>query len=455
MTLDRLLAKSWDGDPYAESVTLPGHLRDVHAAALAVFNTSADDQLMALGLDPGFWRDRMKRIVLFAAALHDFGKANDRFQEMIRGNRRQPQGLRHEWVTYLMLAQPGWREWSQQGFPDPRDWHITLWCITGHHPGHRRLSPPEPVEGAGCALAVILEHPDAQEGLKWVSDVLTLPDPPTGLDLNFSLVESLPENAFGELRRCMRNEQRIWQGLADEDRRLVAACKAFLIAADVAGSALPRKERDLVIRKDWVVTALSTRPDPADISGLVEERLQGQLLRPFQESVASSTGRVTLVRAGCGTGKTVAAYLWAARQWPGRRLYFCYPTTGTATEGYRGYLFSEHDGRSKYGAALFHSRADVDIELILGVAADSDEHDEQLRIQALEAWGTPIAACTADTVLGLVQNHRRGLFAWPALAASAFVFDEIHAYDAQLFGALLRVVAGGQEVRESGGVVAA
>ena len=37
-----------------------------------------------------------------------------------------------------------------------------------------------------------------------------------------------------------------------------------------------------------------------------------------------------------------------------------------------------------------------------------------------------------------MQNNKRGLFAWPALAQSAFVFDEIHAYDDRLFGALLR-----------------
>ncbi|HEY2910951.1 MAG TPA: CRISPR-associated helicase Cas3', partial [Gemmataceae bacterium] len=51
---------------------------------------------------------------------------------------------------------------------------------------------------------------------------------------------------------------------------------------------------------------------------------------------------------------------------------------------------------------------------------------------------TPIVACTVDTVLGLVQNNRRGIFAWPAFAGAAFVFDEIHAYDDRLFGALLR-----------------
>ena len=71
-----------------------------------------------------------------------------------------------------------------------------------------------------------------------------------------------------------------------------------------------------------------------------------------------------------------------------------------------------------------------------------ESNDEGLvRIQSLEAWSTPVVNCTADVVLGLVQNHRRGLYAFPALAGSAFVFDEIHAYDDRLFGALLRFLA--------------
>jgi CRISPR-associated endonuclease/helicase Cas3 len=38
----------------------------------------------------------------------------------------------------------------------------------------------------------------------------------------------------------------------------------------------------------------------------------------------------------------------------------------------------------------------------------------------------------------LIQNQRKGLYAFAGLAHAAVVFDEIHAYDAQLFGALLR-----------------
>src|SRR5262249_26282026 len=141
---------------------------------------------------------------------------------------------------------------------------------------------------------------------------------------------------------------------------------------------------------------------------------------------------------------------WAASRHPQRRLYFCYPTTGTATEGFKDYLFpmdvtpDDNDPDIErvrgIGAKLFHSRADVDFEIILSTGADSaaEEQEQAARAEALEAWSTPVVACTVDTVLGIVQNNRRGLFAWPALAQSSFVFDEIHAYDDRLFGALLR-----------------
>jgi CRISPR-associated endonuclease/helicase Cas3 len=115
----------------------------------------------------------------------------------------------------------------------------------------------------------------------------------------------------------------------------------------------------------------------------------------------------------------------------------CYPTTGTATEGFKDYL---HNPDAEHNYRLFHGRADVDLAGLLPVRGDEPnaEADAAARLEALDAWGTPVVSCTVDTVLGLVQNSRRGLFAWPALAGAAFVFDEIHAYDDRLFGALLR-----------------
>lgn len=175
-------------------------------------------------------------------------------------------------------------------------------------------------------------------------------------------------------------------------------------------------------------------------------RLAGQPRRAFQEHAAATGARVTLVRAGCGTGKTVGAYLWAALRCPGRRLYVCYPTTGTATEGFRDYLYDPDERLGRFGADLFHGRADVDLEVVLGAGRDDESPETEVatRMESLDSWSTPIVSCTVDTVLGLVQNNRRGLYGWPAVAGAAFVFDEIHAYDQALFGALLRFL---QEVR--------
>src|SRR5437763_14627776 len=88
------------------SMRLSGHLADVLEAATRVLDATGDDQLRALGLDPDQYRDRLRQCVRLAAAVHDIGKANDHFQGMIRGVRdvrQNPQGLRHEWVSVLIL----------------------------------------------------------------------------------------------------------------------------------------------------------------------------------------------------------------------------------------------------------------------------------------------------------------------------------------------------------------
>ncbi|MEQ8960382.1 MAG: CRISPR-associated helicase Cas3, partial [Coleofasciculus sp. C2-GNP5-27] len=162
----------------------------------------------------------------------------------------------------------------------------------------------------------------------------------------------------------------------------------------------------------------------------IKQRLQGKQLRPFQQKIAATPHRITLVKAGCGTGKTVGAYAWA-KKWAGdRKLFFGYPTTGTATQG-----FIDYAHETKIEADLMHSRADLDREILF--SGDEDEGIED-RLAALTAWRQKLIVCTVDTVLGLMQNNRRSLYSWSAIAQAAFVFDEVHAYDHRLFGALLR-----------------
>ena len=50
-------------------------------AAIRVLDATADDQLRALGLDVERYRERLRRCVRLAAAVHDLGKANDHFRK--------------------------------------------------------------------------------------------------------------------------------------------------------------------------------------------------------------------------------------------------------------------------------------------------------------------------------------------------------------------------------------
>lgn len=415
-----LLAKSSKSpDAPRGAETLPGHTANVLAAADALLNETGDAQLAALGLDVGRWRDRFRAVVLCAAFCHDLGKANEQFQSTVRGARREAQAVRHEALSLLIVEQC-LREWLAPCLYDADDLHFVLWAAAGHH----RKFPPGEVFASGLRLALFLGHDDFRRtlgiGAKW----LELREPPAMTDECWQLTGTNSPNM--RLSRARLRAGAYWDSCDEERRLLLAAVKACLIGADVAGSALPKNGQKISL---WIPEALRRRSTPDQLERIIADRLSGDPLRPFQRALGQTSARVVLAQAGCGSGKTLAAYEWARRRAPGRRLYFCYPTTGTATEGFRDYLIDP-----SLNAQLIHGRACVDLE-ILGVDDDGERLDP---IAALDTWSIPIVSCTVDTVLGLVQNQRRGLFAWPALVNAAFVFDEIHAYDTRLFASLLR-----------------
>lgn len=443
MKFERLLAKSWkeDKEPWRDSMWLPVHLKDVHEAAGRVLLATGDDQLRALGLRVESYREQLRRVVLLAAAAHDLGKANDHFQGMIQGTRDvriNPQGLRHEWGTLLILQHL--RDWLLPAVGGSEfEFAVVEWAVAGHH----RDEPPweSPGRGEGAELSLLLSHPDFSECLNWLSEPDTFGLPGREPYRSDEIVSLTGSNGIrSRLKQWRTRAGRLFDSMKSLDRRFVAVAKSALIAADVAGSALPKAKPDDPQRWGWISASFANKPEPGDLQAVVEHRLGDDKPREFQQAVAASTAKITFVKAGCGTGKTLGAYMWAAANYPTHRLYFCYPTTGTATEGFKDYLFEPFGELGEIGAKLFHSRRDVDFDIILTTGADTRavETDATAKLESLEAWSTPVVACTVDTVLGLVQNNKRGLFAWPALAQAAFVFDEIHAYDDQLFGALLR-----------------
>lgn len=421
---EMLLAKrpGQPGRPRSEE-TLAGHtLAVVRAAKAILYQLDASiPEIFGLSRDD---MSLLRRCVLRAALLHDLGKANHQFQNLMRG-KNQKQALRHEWLSaWLSLWNDDFAAWLFQGDDDLRD--AVLCAVLGHHLKAGNGSEIDVRNGSGdIRLCCFWGHGDLKECLAQGAALL---------DLDASVPEL--ENADLDLTDRPLRELRLWlvDDLGERGTQIAPLAKALLMAADIAGSAVPfRSESDMDVSQ-WIAETLSRRCTKAEIDAIACQRLAGHASRTFQRGVRDTSHRVALVRAGCGSGKTVAAYMWAAKRANGCKLFICYPTTGTATEGYRDYLIASG---MEDESALLHSRSDVDIERIL-LAESLDRHDPGLGVSALVSWDVPITVCTADTVLGIIQNSRRSLYSSPAFMNAAFVFDEIHQYDSRMWGALLR-----------------
>lgn len=445
-TYAHLLAKGWQstssGEPPPATVRLVPHLRAVEKAAHTIADCQGAIILRNLDLDAAVWLPRLRSVLGLSALMHDIGKASSYFQGMVRGQQDAPpelQPVRHELLSVLILLRNsgGIADWVRQHFERAGLSEVSellfgcvVGAVAGHHlkldeAWHKALK----TEGSGItSLTLYLGHGD----LRPLFGASCQPQ-----DETWSLLKS-QANYPGKDHAAFLDGSDCWQAKLDTDpewKRFAAAVKALLVAADVAGSALLPKGVGI---HGWINTALTHIAPAQALASVAAQRLQGRSARPFQAAIEHSTHRVTLVEAGCGSGKTAAAWLWAARQCRGRKLFFCYPTTGTATEGFLDYI-----APSTVEGELIHSRAAVDLAGIAMSrdAARADEHqDQQLRIASLSAWTPQAVVCTADTVLALPRNNRRGLYGSPAMLGGAFVFDELHAYDDTMFAGVVALI---------------
>ncbi|BCL39688.1 CRISPR-associated helicase/endonuclease Cas3 (plasmid) [Nostoc sp. MS1] len=456
-----LLAKSFsmeekNNDKARGSAKYTGHISFVMQAADILVDKLGQSILQQLGLK-NVSLDYFAKTVKLGAYLHDWGKANQHFQEMVYLKTINPktldqkylkfrkdllklsndhsnrQMLRHEVISGILALQVvTFREWLEQC--QNADLMIAIWAAIGHHlkigvNGNNQVAEfiAEILSGTGDELKIYTHHSDFQAVLKMGHQTLGLPKE----------LPKVPQEIWSkqELQKALinlRSEFIKFESQLDwEQQKFIAAVKATVIAADLAGSALPLAEEDF---KVWIEQVLTLQLSKEDFQKLVNQRLKGQKLRPFQESIAKSERRVTVVKAGCGTGKTIGAYAWGKKWAVGRKLFFSYPTTGTASQGYIDYV----DG-TEIEATLMHSRADLDRELLFSGESD-DSEGINARLMAFQAWRKKLIVCTVDSVLGIIQNNRKPLYSWAAIAQSAFVFDEVHAYDSRLFGTLLKFI---------------
>lgn len=473
----RLLAKSYDYERHGSSppdyALLVQHSRDVAEACKALGAASGRVALFCSNIRPDAY-DRFYRALVANGWIQDLGKASSHFQAMVTDSPQITQLLRHETISGLLMRSKSFVEWLE---PLSDTLLLSLWGAMGHHRKFDERTIPQQVGG----VVVHIAHEDFAAILCEMRRDLALGEPPV-FERDLTIARSRKEACDIPALETVRDLQDKFadcepQFAGESERRMLALVKGFGISADVAASAVARRGQwstNYSLTK-FVEESLEVGLKTDDLSKLIsswawakasEARNEddetslppGFVCRDFQNDVAASESYLTLAQAGCGSGKSLAAYLWA-RRWcksfetKGRtnfRLFFCLPTTGTTTEHFKDYALES--GLDAKLISLTHSRSSVDLKSIAETApqeeASETESDtakqaqaalnaEGDKIESLELWSTPLVVTTSDTILGLMSNARRAVYSLPAIVNSAIVFDEIHAFDDQMFGHLL------------------
>lgn len=457
MNGDRLLAKSGRSAP-----TLLQHSADVVAAFEALFGNGDGPSYLGrqwlrfFRLDtaafPRFYTNGVT-----SCALHDVGKANDTFQDALERRRRQ--FIRHEHLSALLLNGPDFTTWLSNG-TDP---DVVISSILGHHlkaswgkpatRAYRGLSDPV-IDGE--SMQVRWDHPDFDAVLRLANDKAQLPDslrPDNGV-----MADTWDEDRvclYSKLlrKRASRMKRRndcfdLWQ--------MLRAVKAALIVADSVGSVTLAREEGSIA--DWI-TERFPRHD-TDERVLTPEAIGRRVIEPriaeirctkphaeipdeFQraaEDLGARSGRALLL-APCGSGKTLAAWLWikgVLRHVTASRAIFLYPTRGTTLEGFRDYvsLAPESDATLLHGAAKYDLRHQL--QDIRWTDDDRPKHYEvDDRLAKLAYWDKRIFSATVHQFLAFMQQDYASMCLMPVLADSVVIVDEVHSFDSMMFAALL------------------
>jgi CRISPR-associated endonuclease/helicase Cas3 len=437
-----LLAKSAIG---SRAITLERHLLDTEAAAARLFSPA---QRWGRNFC-GFFRlaeDQKERFLLhvrLAALLHDIGKANADFYDAVTTRGRTNQTLRHEHLSALVLHLPAVRAWLGQN--PALDLDVITAAVLSHH-----LKASDGGDWKWCAprsdpatVRLFLDHPEVGRVLDRVSQVAEVGPAPS---LPFSAWSPAPpwEPAWrdgtqlaAKLRRATRKDH--------ARRALLLAVKAGVIVADSVASGLVREGHAIDAWIDEVVHAANIGPSDIE-QAILEPRAQeirrkrgGFEYHRFQLG-AAELGARALILAGCGSGKTLAAWKWAeaqSRRRPIGKVIFLYPTRGTATEGFRDYVSWAPESE----AALVHGTARYELDALLQNPPDDDKRtgkhfgltQDETRLFSLGLWSRRYFSATVDQFLSFMEHGYGGLCLLPVLADAAVIVDEVHSFDRHMF----------------------
>ena len=378
-----------------------------------------------------------------ACGLHDSGKGTNFFQDMLR-RRPAVQVIRHEHLSGLFLWLPEVARWLQTiSLLNP---YIVFSAVAGHHLRCRREEFAQPLDADVKSFRIFPEG--ISEVFRKVGEILGVPFRPQGVPFVESRWNFDGRGGFdlGDLRQNIVNELIRFHKRVSKNgpmiSRLLMAVRAALILSDSSGSGVVRENKDL---RHWLETAFREELDDTYIENNIIaprvreiEQRKGRFKWSDFQIAAEDLGRLALLLAPCGSGKTLAAWRWIKarlKQQPAARVIFLYPTRGTATEGFRDYV----SWAPEADASLLHGTAAYELDGMFSNADDErsgKDFTTEARLYALGFWHRRVFSATVDQFLGFMQQIYRSACLLPVLADSVVVIDEVHSFDRSLFSAL-------------------
>ncbi len=455
MKYEKLLAKSTRN---GREITLLEHTQLVMDAAEALFGTTAGPtrlgrcwlRFFKLGEDawPAFHAN-----LLAACALHDWGKANDGFQDEVRGKHKS-RAIRHEHLSALLIGLPQVTKWLDSAAPK-LDIPVVLSAVLTHH--LKAAFDPTKRYGFGAAEnAKQIFRPLLQDDFgtlhSTIADRLKL----GSIDLRdvpgtwaFDSGQPSVRGMRDRLKKQVLEPLRSSLSVDLSRRQMLVAVRAALIAADAAGSGLVRVGETI---PSWILKQFGENRlwDSQSVwKEIIQRRiddLNSQFAKrnkpsfewnDFQEACDDLPARALLL-APCGSGKTLAAWRWIAARAaenPIARVLFLYPTRATAKEGFKDYV----SWAPEADAALVHGTAEFDLQDMFDNEADprhGRSYEVERRLFALGFWSKRVFSATVDQFLAFLQHGYGPTCLLPVLADSVVVIDEVHSFDRNMFSAL-------------------
>lgn len=464
--LDTILHYWGKADPNYPSMPkwhpLVYHAIDVAAVAAAWWGACPALRSKFLAAFPSTSEPTLRGWMLFFVALHDLGKFDLRFQlkaldALEAAWRKIVKGVDHEIPLQeisgfdhghagMAWARLEYEIWLTSPDTDSAIWtHWERWlaAVTGHHGDY----PPAYMEGLAAIEADdALIQQDSEARHAFITTLESLFLQPAGLSLHdLPPVCSLPARALlaGFCASCD------WLGSNTDEFDYRAPGAAL---DDYLSERVMQIESRQMLRRYGLLAAAQNY---AGLATLLDIK-KGEVPRGVQTEIEGlpAVSGLTLIEAPTGSGKTEAALAYAWRLLSvgvADSIVFALPTQATANAMFKRISAFSAQVYGQANVVLAHGKRDFNAgfqQLVERGQRQTRQGKEEASVQCA-AWLASsrkrvflgqIGVCTVDQVLLSVLPVRHKFVRGFGLNKSVLIVDEVHAYDAYMYGLLGEVL---------------